>query len=110
VRKARRGERPESGSAVCPHQEMAKESAVATNQRWRDIVGGGLVGAGLVSVGLGHMPFGKTIRPLQDGWGLGAGAATILGGLLVLFSRDAGSGNKVAFGVTPVGVFARGRF
>jgi len=45
--------------------------------------------------GSGHMPFGKTIRPLQDGWGLGAGAATILGGLLVLFSRDAGSGNKV---------------
>jgi len=68
------------------------------------------VGAGLVSVGLGSYALWKN-DSAAPGWvGLGAGAATILGGLLVLFSRDAGSGNKVAFGVTPVGVFARGRF
>jgi ABC-type Fe3+-siderophore transport system permease subunit len=101
---------PSAAAAVCPHQEMAKASAVATDQRWRDVVGGGLVGAGLVSVGFGSYALWKS-ESTAPGWvGVSVGGATILGGLLVLFSRDAGSGNKVAFGVTPAGIFARGRF
>jgi len=99
---------PESGSGSMSASGNGEREWPSPQQRWRDIVAEDW----WVPV---SSPWARVIcplenvRPLQDGW-LGAGAATILGGLLVLFSRDAGSGNKVAFGVTPVGVFARGRF
>ena len=101
---------PSAAAAVRPPQEPAKESIVVTDRRWRDIMGGGLVGAGLVSVGVGSLALWKD-DSAAPGWvGLSVGAAAILGGLLVLYSSDAGGGNRVALGVTPSGVFARGWF
>ena len=98
-----------SAAASCPHQEMARTAAHA-GRRWRDIVGGGLLGAGLVSSGIGSYAIWRD-DSAAPGWvGLSAGAAAILGGLLVLYSGDAGSASKVAWGVTPSGIYARGRF
>jgi len=100
---------PSAAATVRPRPEKASATATASDRHGRDIVGAGFVGAGLVAVGFGAYALWDH-RPAEGWVACSAGTAAVLGGLLVLYSGGAASESKVALGVTPSGIFARGRF